>query len=374
MQFALEIIIYLVFFMEFKTLVSWYKEQVRTNTLDFDKDQLRIATVLDDFVKNFNTSSDFIHWIFNAFRKLFSYKGGCEAKYGYYIYGSVGRGKTMIIDKLYSILPTSKKLRLHFHEFMQYIHEELSNQKNFENPITKVVGKLATQYKIIFLDEMHVNDIATAMILSELFEQMFKKDIYLITTSNYEPKQLYKDGLMRERFLSAIELIERKLNILSLDSSKDYRYKNTNLENKRFFIHDHSSRYKLEEIFQRITKFNKIEIEGKIIVKSRAIKFIKKSDNIIWFRFEVICGNRRSQLDYLELAKNFKYFIIEEIPELSQPQEDSLRRFILLIDVLYDNRCNLIITSKVDINEICSNVNFQEEFKRTLSRLNEMQG
>ncbi len=342
-----------------KQLEDWYIEQTRQKQLIFDDAQLAILQHLDVFIDKFSNQS-FLAKLFYKPKKL-----------GYYIYGSVGRGKSMIMNQLYLKLPVTQKTRIHFHEFMYHIHQQLAKLKNHDNPLKVITRELKSRYKIIFLDEMMVNDIATAMILKNLFEGLFQQGIYIITSSNSKPDMLYYDGLMRDRFLPAIELLNHKLNVISLNSPNDYRTINSSI-NELFIINDYNFHPKLENIFNKVAINKKIS-NNDIKIQNRKINVIRHSDNAIWFNFAVICGEKRSSLDYLELAATYEWFIIENIYHITDNDKDMIRRFTWLIDILYDNHKKLALSSVCELDQIYIDGELSFEFKRTLSRLTEMQ-
>ena len=341
-----------------QTLENWYIEQTTNKNLEFDNAQLSILQQFDNFINKFNSRSFFQNW-FNKPKYL-----------GYYIYGTVGCGKSMIMNKLYRTFPDKAKTRMHFHEFMYQIQHELSTLKSHDNPLNIVAKNLSKQYKIIFLDEMLVNDIATAMILNSLFRSLFEQNIYIITTSNSKPDDLYSGGLMRERFLPAIELFNTKLNIINLASSNDYRLLHDSTNNL-FIINEQNPNTLLDKIFHSISKDEAIDKDNSIEINSRQIPFIQLSSSIIWFDFNIICGDKRSQLDYLMLIKQYQWFIISDIPTIVD--KNIARRFILLIDVLYDNQAKIALSTHISLEQIYHSGDLIDEFARTLSRLKEMQ-
>ncbi len=341
-----------------KLLETWYTEQTKQKKLIFDNAQLRILQQLDTFIDNFNHQG--------IFSKLFLK----PKTLGYYIYGSVGRGKSMIMNELYHVLPDEKKTRLHFHEFMYNIQQELANLKAHDEPLKIVAKNLRNKYKIIFLDEMLVNDIANAMILQNLFTSLFNEGLYIITSSNDKPDNLYKDGLMRDRFMPAVRLLEDKLILLCLDSPNDYRLINSSI-NQLFIIDNPNAKANLELIFNHSSTM--AAINDSILIHGRSISFYKKSSRCIWFEFKIICGDKRSQLDYLELVKHFEWFIIEGLYSLTDKEKDIVRRFTWLIDILYDHNSKLALSSSTDLDQLYLNGELSHEFTRTLSRLQEMQ-
>lgn len=343
------------------SLNKWYLDQTKSGLLVFDNAQYAILQQLDTFIQSFQK--------FNFLKKLFSKE---EKKSGFYIYGSVGCGKTMIIDAFYNTLPTNRKTRIHFHEFMSNIHHELANLKSGTEPLKIIAKQLKRTNDIIFLDEMHVSDIATAMILQKLFISLFEEGIYIITSSNFPPNGLYMDGLMRERFMPAIFLLQDKLTLLSLKAKCDYRLRNIASANL-YLISTDDATSKLSELFNKINRENQFQDNSKIIIQSRKIAFKKIGKNIIWLDFNVICGDMRSQLDYLELSHKFTWFIIDNVHQLFAKDKDMARRFTWLIDILYDEKNKLIINSSCDIDKIYMSGDYAFEFTRTVSRLEEMQ-
>lgn len=343
-----------------QNLLTWYQQQTSSNQLRFDLAQQELVKELDQFLDNFAS----LNFITRLWRK--------DHKLGYYIYGDVGRGKSMIMNAMYQHTSSERKTRLHFHEFMHEIHEKLAKMVNIDDPLAIVAKELKEQFDIIYLDEMHVSDIATAMIMKRLLESLFANKIYIVTSSNYHPDNLWPNGLMRERFLPAIEVLKDRLNVASLNSTQDYRLINTSI-NKLFIEQDSKSDEQLEQIFRTINLNNQQQQYTNIEICSREIPVIKCGSDIVWFDFSVICGNMRSQLDYLELVKQFNWFIISDIYLLTIDKKDVARRFTWLIDILYDSNSKLALSSTVPIQNIYSQGDFANEFERTVSRLEEMQ-
>lgn len=341
------------------TLIHWYEKQIKNGTLNYDKAQEELLTELESFINKF-LKQNFITRLFNKDHKL-----------GYYIYGDVGRGKSMIMNSMYIFMDTTRKRRLHFHEFMHEIHESLAKLNNIDDPLSTIAKQIKTDYDIIFLDEMHVSDIATAMIMKRLLEVLFANKIYIITSSNYHPDGLWPNGLMRERFLPAIETLKEWLIIRSLNSQQDYRLFNNSFNNL-FIVSNEDKKEELDKIFTSVNDANNINILP-IEICNRKIPIIKSGENIIWLDFSTICGNMRSQLDYLELSQKYDWFIISDIFQLKIDHKDVARRFTWLIDILYDNGRKLALSSTVPIKEIYCNGDFANEFERTISRLEEMQ-
>ncbi|MCC2644772.1 MAG: cell division protein ZapE [Burkholderiales bacterium] len=341
-----------------KLLQNWYLAQTKSNILIYDERQNAILQQLDVFIANFSNRG--------VFCRLWSR----PSTLGIYLYGNVGCGKSMVLNELFRQIPEQQKVRLHFHQFMSDIHQELATLKDSEAPLNIIAKKLRQKYRIIFLDEMHVSDIATAMILKNLLLGLFKYEVYLVTSSNFAPEQLYPDGLMRERFIGAIDLLQQKLKIMKLDSVKDYRLEH-NTDNMLFIINNDKSHDKLSYLFNQFAAGNQIMNNNTIIIQGRPIDYIKKSSGIIWFKFDIICGENRSHLDYLELSNKFNYIIVEDIKPIEL--KDIARRLTWLVDILYDNRKKIILSASCDIEKIYLDNEFALEFRRTVSRLIEMQ-
>mgnify|MGYP000016341419 FL=1 len=343
-----------------QNLLTWYQEQTASAKLRFDPAQQRLVEELNQFLSNFAS----LNFITRLWRK--------DHKLGYYIYGDVGRGKSMIMNAMYQYTDVKRKTRLHFHEFMHETHEKLAKMVNVDDPLAVIAKELKEQFDIIYLDEMHVSDIATAMIMKRLLESLFANKIYIVTSSNYHPDGLWPNGLMRERFLPAIEVLKDRLNVVSLNSNQDYRLINTSI-NQLFVVQQADSHTALDKIFTAINLDNHQQQNSVIEICTREIPTIKSGSDIIWFDFSVICGNMRSQLDYLELVKQFNWFIISDVFLLTAEKKDVARRFTWLIDILYDSSSKLALSSTVPIHDIYAQGDFANEFERTISRLEEMQ-
>ena len=293
---------------------------------------------------------------------------------GLYFWGGVGRGKTYLMDNFYESLPFPEKMRMHFHRFMRRVHAELKKLAGEKNPLKKVADNIRAETRVICFDEFFVSDITDAMILGTLMQELFTRGVTLVATSNIVPDNLYKDGLQRERFLPAIELIKIHTQIINVDGGVDYRLRS--LEQAQLFhtpLGDKTDRA-LQECFNSLLPINAhvkknqmLEIEGRLI-PSRY-----ESDDIVWFDFVSLCDGPRSQNDYIELAREYHTVIISNIPELTAKKEDQARRFINLVDEFYDRQVKLVLSSEKNLEAIYSGQRLVFEFQRTVSRLLEMQ-
>lgn len=297
---------------------------------------------------------------------------------GLYFWGGVGRGKTYLMDMFYDALPLEKKQRSHFHRFMRAVHHALRDLQGKKNPLDKVADQIAERAHIICFDEFFVSDITDAMILAGLFEALFQRGVALVATSNIEPQYLYKDGLQRQRFLPAIDLIQRHTEVVNLDGGQDYRLRT--LKQARLFYTpiDSSTEGALMQAFQQLapTAENCLTAARKNVVldiESRSIVAKLLFDDVAWFEFQELCDGPRSQNDYIEIAREFHSVIISDVPTLGVDKEDVARRFILLVDEFYDHRVKLVVSSHAALLDLYKGAHQQFEFQRTLSRLQEMQ-
>lgn len=294
-----------------------------------------------------------------------------EIPHGVYMWGGVGRGKSFLMDSFYSVVPVVRKTRVHFHEFMRSVHRELDELKMIANPLDEVARRLATKYRLICFDEFHVTDIADAMILYNLFKALFQNGVSFIITSNFEPDTLYPDGLHRDRMLPTIALLKEKLDIMNVDGGNDYRKRALTQVNAYHTPLGVPADEALRSAFQRIAETT--DENPLIDVEGRQIKALRRAGGVIWFDFATLCGGPRSQNDYLEIASRFHTLVLSEVPTMSAGMSSEARRFIWLIDVLYDRKIKLLISAAVDMNQLYTDGALVMEFQRTVSRLIEMQ-
>jgi cell division protein ZapE len=293
---------------------------------------------------------------------------------GLYLWGGVGRGKTYLMDNFYESLPFDNKMRVHFHRFMRRVHQELTELKGEINPLTKVAEKIAGETCIICFDEFFVSDIADAMILATLLEQLFARQVCLVTTSNIVPKRLYRDGLQRVRFLPAIDLIEQQCKVINVDGGTDYRLRA--LEKAPLYCYplNEQSAADIADIFHRLVPVEgEIKTDVNLEVEGRSIPVIKLSEDIVWFNFASVCEGPRSQNDYIDIACEFHAVIISDVPVMGAANDDAARRFVNLVDEFYDRNVKLAISAAEPLQTLYSGGRLSFEFERTQSRLLEMQ-
>lgn len=291
---------------------------------------------------------------------------------GLYFYGGVGRGKSFLMDAFYGCLPYRRKRRVHFHAFMAEIHQRLRGLKSEANPLKAVAAEIAKETRVLCFDEFHVSDIADAMILGRLLENLFNEGVVLVATSNYAPSELYPQGQNRSSFLPTIALIEEKLTILNVDGGEDYRHRTLTAAEVFYIPANDENERKLADLFTQVTA-GQAERPSEIEIHGRMLRCKKRTDKAIWFDFRMLCFGPRSQADYLYLSEHYEKIFVSGIEKLSQAERAEARRLTWLIDVMYDYRVKFCATCDVPVDEIYVEGDFAQEFVRTASRLTEMQ-
>lgn len=291
---------------------------------------------------------------------------------GLYFYGGVGRGKSFLMDAFYGCLPYRRKRRVHFHAFMAEIHQRLRGLKSEANPLKAVAAEIAKETRVLCFDEFHVSDIADAMILGRLLENLFNEGVVLVATSNYAPSELYPQGQNRSSFLPTIALIEEKLTILNVDGGEDYRHRTLTAAEVFYIPANDENERKLADLFTQVVA-GQAERPSEIEIHGRMLRCKKRTDKAIWFDFRMLCFGPRSQADYLYLSEHYEMIFVSGIEKLSQAERAEARRLTWLIDVMYDYRVKFCATCDVPVDEIYVEGDFAQEFVRTASRLTEMQ-
>lgn len=292
---------------------------------------------------------------------------------GLYLWGGVGRGKTLLCDMFYAGLPMERKKRVHFHRFMQSVHDQLATIKHAESPLEIIAETIAKDCVVLVLDEMHVNDITDAMLMSGLLQGLFKRGVTLVTTSNIEPDGLYKDGLQRARFLPAIDAIKKHVDVVFLGGDIDYRIRL--LQNAEVYRTplDEDSDTTLATQFKAMVASGEVEESGAIEINGRDIQTRMLADGIAWVEFDALCNTTRSTDDYIELARAHHTVLLGNVPVMNDTTNDATRRFINMIDEFYDRGVKLVITAETRPESLYTGNRLAFEFDRTVSRLSEMQ-
>lgn len=291
---------------------------------------------------------------------------------GLYLWGGVGHGKTFLVDLLYDTVPGRRKQRVHFHRFMAQVHAQLRDLPGHSDPLETVAANLASQTRLLVLDEFVVTDIGDAMILARLLQGLFRHGVSLVTTSNTAPANLYRDGLQRARFLPAIALIERHCHVHALASSQDYRLRQLTQAPVYLSPLDDASAAAIAHCFVMLSA-NAAQEPGPLVLLDRELPVRGLAEGVVWFDFAALCEGPRAVDDYIELARSFHTVLISDVPQLDFNREDAARRFIHLIDEFYDRNVNLIISAASNPQTLYRGERLSAAFERTSSRLIEMQ-
>ena len=292
-----------------------------------------------------------------------------KKKDGIYLYGTVGSGKTFLLNLFYQNSKVGKKI--HFNNLMIQIHEVVRRSSNKDRAIEEYIKQISKNFKMLFIDEMHIFNIVDALIIKKIFFLLNKHNIFLIISSNFKPDDLYKDGLQRNDFIPFIELIKNNFEIINMNLNTDYRRQTLNQSKTYFTPINNETRQEFKILFNKFvdnTHLTTITIKS----NSRNIVFDKCSSNILMTDFEKLCEDNFSHQDYINISKNFNIIFLNNVPELDDQKKDSCRRFISLIDMLYENRCSIVILAAKPISTLSSIQSLNAEFKRTASRLYEM--
>ncbi|MES2907257.1 MAG: cell division protein ZapE [Pseudomonadota bacterium] len=345
-------------------LLKHYNEAVSSQRLEDDAAQRALAIRLDDLSTELKKNDE---------RGFFSGLFTRQVVKGLYIWGSVGRGKTMLMDLFFVDVAITKKQRVHFHAFMRDVHQSIfeERQKGTYDPLQKTALRLAKQVQLLCFDEFAVTDVADAMILGRLFTLLFDKGVTVVATSNSAPDALYKDGLNRPLFLPFIALIENKMDVLQLSAKKDFRLEK--LERSGVYFTGQDATQKFDEAWHNFARHEKIQPEI-LRVKGRMVDIPLAASGAARLRFANLCEAALGTEDYLELSRAFHTVFLENIPFFTPEKRNALRRFINLVDVLYDHGVNLIASAASEPRDLVKDMDGYEgeAFARTASRLNEM--
>jgi cell division protein ZapE len=291
---------------------------------------------------------------------------------GLYLWGGVGRGKTLLMDLFYECLPAQVRLRMHFHRFMRRVHAELNALAGTANPLMRVADSFAAQASVLCFDEFFVSDIGDAMILGELLQQLFVRGVTLVATSNVAPENLYQNGLQRGRFLPAIDALQKHTRVHNLDGEVDYRLRVLERAEIYHAPLDAAAERSLAASFHALAP-EPPERDCVLDIENRPINARFIAEDVAWFEFSELCEGPRSQNDYIELSRIFHAVLISNVRCFTGHDEDAARRFISLVDEFYDRNVKLIISAEAEIVDLYAGERLRFEFARTQSRLLEMQ-
>jgi len=291
---------------------------------------------------------------------------------GIYLWGGVGRGKTFLIDLFFDGLPLREKRRTHFHRFMREVHERLRAHAGESDPLAAIAREWRQTLRVLVLDEFFVSDIGDAMLLGRLLERLFAENVVLVTSSNAAPSSLYKDGLQRTRFLPAIALLERQCAVVHLDSDRDYRLRALTRSPVYRAPLDAGAEAWLAQRWHALGG-DDAHVDAGIDIDGRRIPVRARCKGLCWFDFAAICEGPRGNADYIEVAREFHTVLVGGIPRMDGHRDDAARRFVHLIDELYDRHVNLVCTADAAPAALYEGERLAAAFERTASRLVEMQ-
>ncbi len=348
-----------------------YREDVARENFLWDAAQQQAIDALEDLHRRILNTPKFRSGV----RGWYERRRGIvqPAPTGLYLWGGVGRGKTYLMDLFYECLPDSVgKHRVHFYRFMQDAHERLNALRQQEDPLRALAMLWAQDARVLCFDEFLVGDIGDAMILSGLLHGLVEAGVTLVATSNVPPDQLYADGLQRQRFMPAIELLEANTQVLNVDSGTDYRLR---LLSQAAIYHvpdDHHAQAAMAAAFESLCP-DRDQRPTHLTINHREITAYGVGDGVLWSSFSALCEGPRSQDDYVEIARQFHTVLLSAVPIMDREREDAARRFIALVDEFYDRGVNLLISATAYPDWLYRGLRQSFEFKRTVSRLQEMQ-
>ena len=353
-----------------------YAQQLSERGFKPDPVQAAVVGRLDDLRQRLIAAREADGSIVRRWFSALGSKSASDPVRGIYLWGGVGRGKTWMMDLFYQSLPFPERRRRHFHRFMHDVHADLKALHEREAPLEVVAEHIAQDTRVLCFDEFFVSDIADAMILGGLFAALFKRGVTLVATSNVAPRNLYKDGLQRQRFLPTIDLLEQHLDVIAVDGNTDYRLRRLTQAGTYLPSDAPDTVQRLQELFDELADddnqravdpVRSIEIEG------RRIPVIRERGGVVWFDFMALCSGPRSQEDYIEIARDYQSVIVSDVTVLDSLHEDEARRFIALVDEMYDRNVNLIVSAAAAPVELYRGDRVAFQFERTASRLIEMQ-
>ncbi len=364
------------------TIKNAYLKLIEEKGFKVDPIQLQVVEAYDRLKEKIESDAPVIQddklslmqKLFKPFANTDNAQTYCDPR-GLYIYGRVGRGKTFLMDLFFENID-QPKIREHYYHFMQSVHEKMRQYSGKEDPLKLVAKEFAAECKVLCVDEFHVIDITDAMILYRLLDALLKEGIFFITTSNREPDELYKNGLQRQQFLPAIEIIKNRLEVIALDSDQDYRMRHLESADVWFVGEESAQKAKFETQFEDLVG----EPKGAETLKVNGHDFelleVCESCKTAWFTFDEACRKPRSSRDFIYLANRFDTIFFSGLPQLTRFLENEARRFVIMVDEFYDQGVKLIIGSEVSMDALYEPKGEKAldfEFDRTISRLIEMQ-
>jgi cell division protein ZapE len=355
-----------------RTLREIYERQIAERGFRADPAQLAVVSRLEALRARLIAAHHSHASLGGRLLRAIGRRGAPAAERGLYLWGPVGRGKTWLMDLFFQSLPFPERRRRHFHRFMHDVHAELKRLREVEAPLEAVAERLAAEVRVLCFDELFVADIADAMILGGLFGGLFRRGVTLVATSNVPPGDLYRDGLQRQRFLPAIELIERHVEVVAAEGDRDYRLRQLTQAGTYLPSGDANTAGRLRALFADLSD-HADATDGEVEIEGRPIPVVRQSEAAVWFDFGALCGGPRSQDDYIEIARTYQSVVVSGVPVMDTLHENEARRFIALIDELYDRCVKLVVAAAAPPAQLYRGERLLLEFQRTASRLTEMQ-
>ena len=326
--------------------------------LEINQNQIEIINTLENF-QNSNFDRSFLNSFFKKNSKL-----------GFYLHGDVGVGKTMILDFFFKQLEI-KKIKVHFNEFMISFHDFMFENDKKDKAIDIFVKRLRDKAELLFFDEFQVTNIVDAMILGRLFEKIFEKKICVLFSSNIKINDLYKDGLQRDQFLPFLKILKENSIEKELSINEDYRINKKDILNRFLSPINEKTNFKLNKFFRELTK-NKKNNPKNLNIKGRELLIENFYEGVAKFRFNELCDRNLGAEDYLQIANCCNFILIEGLPDFNEDNSNQQQRFITLIDIVYEKKIPILISSANSLNDLNSSGSLAKIFKRTISRLHEL--
>lgn len=351
---------------------------IEAGELERDGAQHKVAGALDQLARNLaNHGPVSSKW---SLRRLFAGPRRTDAPRGLYIHGDVGRGKSMLMDLFFETVPFEPKARVHFHEFMEEVHDAIHRWRqqrkvgkaDGDDPIVPVADRIARDALLLCFDEFHVQDIADAMILGRLFTRLFNLGVIVVATSNRPPDTLYENGLNRALFVPFIDLLNQRVQVISLDGDIDYRLNRMAGLDTYYVPADGDADRSMQRVWRKLTDVERGE-RAVLTLKGRELEVPQAAKGVARFDFGDLCEQPLGASDFLKIAHNFHTVLIEHIPQFERDMKNQAKRFVTLIDAFYENKVKLIASAAVEPEALYRRGDHAFEFKRTSSRLREMQ-
>jgi cell division protein ZapE len=354
-----------------KPILAAYEARVKSGAIVDDPAQRHVIATLERTLAHLKDST-------GAFHKFFGLGLPPESKTNIYIWGHVGRGKSMLMDLFYDAAPTANKRRVHFHAFMQEVHNKLhfyrtgsEQSRSGADPVVMLARDIASATQLLCFDELQATDVADATLLFRLFENLFANGVTIVSTSNHPPVSLYTGGIQRERFNKFVALLKDKMEVVSLSSPSDYRYLQLRSLQKVYHAGAGSEAF-IAQVLEHLNAKSEPEYDL-LVVQGRSLNFSLYDNSIGRFTFRELCGQPLGAADYLALSNRLDTVILTDVPVLSPEKRNEAKRFVTLIDTLYERKVKVIITAEAAPEALYKEGDGAFEFSRTVSRLIEMQ-